>query len=160
MQECRFIDICTLSNNMECLLEPLLGSDSSFLRSLDWLMVSMVIFVNQYIDNHLVSWDICVFYAYSFNRISSTYFDFGANRNVTNVVDCVILWDYFPYFIALSVVTLSLLSMLKMGKLTQSQKALFLWKNPTVKTQWFLWYTWSVIIRIVIWCWLFYFLAL
>lgn len=98
-------------------------------------MVSMVIYANLYNDCYVVSGNICIFYAYSAYCYSSTYIDFGISCNFTNGMDCTVLWNHFQSLIANSLVTLSLYSMFKMGKLTQSQKALFLWKNPIVKTQ-------------------------
>ena len=98
-------------------------------------MDSLAIFANLYAVCYVVSLNICIFYAYRAYCFGSAYIDFGVGCNITNGMDRFVLWDHLPSFLTNSLVNLYLLSMFKMGKLTQSQKALFLWKNPIVKTQ-------------------------
>jgi hypothetical protein len=63
--------------------------------------------------------------------------DWGPN-NITRKIstsisfgmDPSVLWCNIPLTIIFGLVTRGLFSIFSMGKLTQSQKALFLWRNP------------------------------
>ena len=50
-------------------------------------------------------------------------------------VCCPVVWNHSSHTLILSVVQFNQYSIFKMGKLTQGQKALFLWKSPLAKLQ-------------------------
>jgi len=61
--------------------------------------------------------------------------NFWAGASIANVMGSTVLWHNISYVGVHSLVSLVVCSIFKMGKLTQSQKALFLWRSPLAKMQ-------------------------
>ena len=106
-------------------------------------MGSMVTWNNQYFCYELVSLSLCFCLAdLAYNR-RTNHIDITNGASNSHVVLTTTLRHNISQFIAASMVTILKLSVFTMGKLTQSQKELFLWKSPSAKLQWFLIFWWD-----------------
>lgn len=141
MRVVKFIDFFILTCNLVCLYESLLESALFFWKYFDCRMLSMVIFVNLYFFLYLVSVNMRIHddnYSYDCCSID---FNFWAGASIANVMGSTVLWHNISYGWVHCMVSLVVFSIFKMGKLTQSQKALFLWRSPLAKMQWVIsWY--------------------
>ena len=98
-------------------------------------MGSMATLNNQYLCYYLVSLSLCFCLAdLTYNR-RTNHIDIANGATEPNGVLSATLRHNISQFIAASMVTILKLSVFTMGKLTQSQKALFLWKSPSAKLQ-------------------------
>jgi len=70
----------------------------------------------------------------SYDR-SANYFDFRDGTTLANGMGCAFLWNNSACFGIRCLVIMERFSIFQMGKLTQSQKALFLWRSPLAKLQ-------------------------
>lgn len=129
------IDLFILSRNLECQSGPLLELALFSWRYLDCRMASMAILANLYIKSHLVSRNVCILYDYHTHHLRPAHTHLWTGSQFTYGVVSALLWYYLPFTGIHCVVLSLLLSLFKMGRLTQSQKALFLWRSPMSKRQ-------------------------
>ena len=96
-------------------------------------MAFMVTLKNRYVYDNKVSGNMCIRDAYYFDDSCSNNFDIRDGTSEPNVVGTSLLWNYLSFAGIHNMVTFLICSFFKMGKLTQSQKALFLWRSPLAK---------------------------
>lgn len=78
---------------------------------------------------------MCICNADDIDDSCTDNFDFGNGASFSYGMVCPLLWNYTACIVICRLVILIKFSIFQMGKLTQSQKALFLWRSPLAKLQ-------------------------
>lgn len=137
MPAVRYSASFTTTKNTEFLWGLSLASDLSSSRYSDCRMASMATSASQYSIRHLVSRNVRVFHDNHPHYFGATNTHFRTSAQLTYGMDSSLLWNHLSPARIHSLVHICSFSLFKMGKLTQSQKALFLWKSPMAKVQWY-----------------------
>lgn len=125
----------TSTRNTECRCAPSSALDSSSSKYSGCRMASMATSASQYLTYHLVPRNVRVLYDNHPHCFGATYTNLWTGAQLAHGMDSPLLWDHLPPAGVHSLVHFCSFSLFKMGKLTQSQKALFLWKSPMAKVQ-------------------------
>lgn len=106
-------------------------------------MLFMVIFANLYsFIINLVPLNLCFSHDDTYDHSSTGNTHRYIATSITFGVEFIVLWDYIPLFGVFDLVSMKIFSIFTMSRLTQTQKALFLWRTPSKnsKKAWYKFY--------------------